>query len=488
MKKNILSVALLAFVLAGSTTSCNDWLDVNHNPNAAEKVEPGYLFNYVAVSWAGMRTGGDMYIPASQSIQIQADGGDTYGGWAEGYYVISPYSLGNNWKCFYSAAGNNLKLAIGLAKEEKVVNNNAIAQCNIIIAENMYEATMLWGDIPYREAWVESVRYPKFDSQESILNDLLGVYDEAIQTIDVNTQSTITEYDPYYSGDMNKWLRLAKSLKFRTLMVMVDKDPSKAEMIGEMLRAGGMIGSSADNMEFKYSVTTGNENPKYKFLEKYLSGKNEAFFAHNNVLKPMQDRKDPRIPKYFDPGVDGQYRGLNTRQQAEVNDKKELLSSVISMNIMRKDMPDLIYSFQEQLFFEAEAYARGLGVAKDMAKADALYKKAIREACVYYGVDASDADEYVAGLKSLGDMSEQEALYEIHIQQWIDLMDRPLEAFVQWRRSGSKGNEVPALEVPAESSAKELMRRWDYSPEELTSNPNSPKKNPNLWDNLWFDI
>ena len=56
MKKKILTYALSALACL---TSCSDWLDINHDPNTAEKVDPGYLFNYVAVNWAGTRTGGD---------------------------------------------------------------------------------------------------------------------------------------------------------------------------------------------------------------------------------------------------------------------------------------------------------------------------------------------------------------------------------------------------------------------------------------------
>lgn len=46
MKKKILTYALSALACL---TSCSDWLDINHDPNTAEKVDPGYLFNYVAV-------------------------------------------------------------------------------------------------------------------------------------------------------------------------------------------------------------------------------------------------------------------------------------------------------------------------------------------------------------------------------------------------------------------------------------------------------
>ena len=44
-------------------------------------------------------------------------------------------------------------LAIKNAEESEPVNHNAIAQCKILLAEHMYEATMLWGDIPFTESW-----------------------------------------------------------------------------------------------------------------------------------------------------------------------------------------------------------------------------------------------------------------------------------------------------------------------------------------------
>ena len=350
-------------------------------------------------------------------------------------------------------------LAIKNAEESEPVNHNAIAQCKILLAEHMYEATMLWGDIPFTESWNGTIKYPKFDSQESVLNGVLSLLDEALQLIDLNDANAIDEYDIYYKGDMNKWMTLAKSLKFRTLMVMVDKDPSKAAAIGTLLQAGELVG-----------------------------GTQILFFASNYMLKPMQERNDPRIPCYFEPGADGVYRGLGNREAAKTDDEENLLSSVVSNYLFRRDAPELIYSCQEQLLLEAEAYARGLGVAQNLSKANELYLKGIREACAFYGVAESDIDTYVTGLPELTTMTQEKALYEIHMQQWIDLMDRPFEEFVQWRRSGTAGNEVPTLQVPEDATSKELIRRWEYSPEEMTANINAPKESPKIWEKLWFDL
>ena len=142
MKSLFKKYTLLSLVACTALTGCSDWLDVNDNPNTAEKVEAGYLFNYVAVCWSGNRLGGDSYIPISMSIQSQADGGDNYGGWGEAYYEISPYSTGNTWKHYYSVGGNNLQLAIEQAKNSSPENVNAEAQCEILLAEHVYEASI----------------------------------------------------------------------------------------------------------------------------------------------------------------------------------------------------------------------------------------------------------------------------------------------------------------------------------------------------------
>ncbi|WP_302587413.1 SusD/RagB family nutrient-binding outer membrane lipoprotein, partial [Parabacteroides goldsteinii] len=273
--KNLINIYILLLLVVCSTlSSCSDWLDVNNNPNTAEKVEAGYLFNYAAVNWSGNRIGGDSYIPFSQSIQSQADGGDNYGGWGEAYYVISTYSLGNTWVSYYSVCGNNLQLAIQQAQNSVPENKNAEAQCLILLAMQVYETTMIYGDVPFSEAWKKEIKYPKFDDQKDVLNGVIDMLDQALAMIDINDKNCIDEYDPYFKGDMSKWIAIANSFKFRTLMVMVDADPSKADDIKKMMDEKKMITSAAGNMEFQYSETAGNENPKYGILAKYTGGIN----------------------------------------------------------------------------------------------------------------------------------------------------------------------------------------------------------------------
>lgn len=476
--KYALAVTLLSTALL--TSSCEKWLDINDNPNQSIKTEPKLLYNYAVTSWVANRTGGDSYIPFGLAAQSIASGGN-YGWGKADVYDISPYSLGNTWKAYYSTAGNNLKLAITQAEAAIPANNNSAAQCKIILAQMMYEATMIWGDIPFAESWRTDVAFPKFDSQKEVMESIIALIDEAVAQIDPASPLKIGDYDLVYKGDMNKWIRFAKSVKFRTLMTMVDKDPSKAAAIGTMLTSGGMIASASDNFSFPFYNQPDKENPKFRLLQKYSGGTNTFFFANKNVLDYMAPTNDPRISKYFDKPVD-QANYLSVQTEEEASDA----TAKISMYLYRADAPEVVFSLQEQLYFEAEAYARGLGVAKDLAKANELYKKATEEALKFNGISAVDASTY-ASTKLPNLTTSVKPLDDIHIAQWIDLMDRPLDAFTQWRRSGPEGSEVPDLNLPDGAPNGPLMRRWLYSPDEETANPNTPK-GTKYTDKLWFDL
>lgn len=486
MKKHLISkyIHLLSVIVFLSLTSCNNWLDVNDNPNTVENADAKYLFNYAATLWSGNRTGGDLYIPLAHGLQIQADGDR----WAfkGSYYDFSTQS-NNTWNNNYLMTGNNLQLALGILKEEGG-KPNAEAQCKILRAIQAYETTMLYGDIPFSEAWGQAnIKYPKFDSQQAVLNAIIALLDEIITQINPNDENRFDEYDAFFNGDMNKWLAIAYSMRFRTLMTMVDADPSKASEIGQMLQASKMISSAENNMEFKYFNTAGNENPKYSIVQAMVGGKNSIFFAHNSVITPMVAYGDARLSRYFTACKDGNYRGLETQEFYKTDEGKVKDVSTISDYLLRPDCPDLIYSYQEQLLLEAEAYARGLGVPQDLKEANKLYKMGIEAACNYYKADTTQTAAFIKRLPDLSDLPAEKAIYEIHLQQWIDLMDRPLEAFTQWRRSGIKGEEVPALTIPPFNSHPGLVRRWEYPGGELTTNPNAPKTSPNLWDAMWFD-
>lgn len=460
-----------------STTSCKKYLDINTSPVTATSVDPKLLFGYSVAAWSSYRNAGDIYFPLVFAHQSIADG-NTFGWDAGDVYDLSPTSMNNVWRMYYNISGNNLQLAIAQAKTNNSPNTEA--QCKVILANLVYETTTLFGDVPFSEAWNPNISYPKFDAQEDVLNGALAIVDDALTLFDEASASKISDYDVFYAGNIAKWKKLANSIKLKILFTMVDKDPTKAAAIGTLVsNPANLIASAAENMEFKYKTTTNNENPKYRLLARYTNGENQWFFAHKNILDYMKPVNDPRIPKYFDLG-DGEteYKGLDTRELADAK------STLISAYLFRKDCPDVMCSYQEVLFYQAEAYARGLGVTANLTTANTLYKKGIEEACKYYGVDATAAATFATGLPALA------SVQDIHIQQWVDFMDRPVEAFVQYRRSGVEGSETPNLTFPADVSVgTKLFRRFTYpSAAETNTNVNKPDVIPVYSDKMWFDL
>ncbi|WP_255484433.1 SusD/RagB family nutrient-binding outer membrane lipoprotein [Pedobacter sp. AK017] len=444
------------------------------------------LFGYAVTAWDVSKNSGDSYIAVGfigQSLSSGADFSDNWG--SSNLYNVSTNVLGNTWKVYFSTAGNNLKLAIKNAETANPVNNNAAAQCKILLAQLMYECTTLYGDVPFTQAWdPEKFPYPKYDSQQSVLESVLSLLEEAKAQIDPSSPFKIADYDVFYGGNMSKWTKLANSIKFKTLMVMADKDPSKAAAIGQLVsNPTTMIASAAENLRVLYTGNTNNENPKFRLF----GGENPFTYASKAVTDIMVPKNDPRLKKYFDlPTGQTQYIGVPANVDANAS------TSLISLYLYRKNAPSLILSYQELLFLQAEAYARGLGVAKNLTTANTLYKQALQVAMEFYEADPTDIANYMKTPANGGHLVDlttaADPVKEIHLEQWVDLMDRPLEAFVQWRRSGPDGSEVPLLTLPKDATPGPLIRRFTLSPDELAANPNIPNPQPKYFDKMWFDL
>lgn len=486
--KNRILFGLLLLSIGGM--SCKKYLDINTNPLQADKVEPNLLFGYAITAWDVNKNSGDGWLPISLFAQTIASGAN-YGWGKDNVYKLSSFTLGNTWKAIYSSGGNNLKLAIKAAESAVPVNNNAAAQCKIVLAQILYEGATLYGDVPFTQAFqVNDFPYPKYDAQKDVFENIIKLLDEANAQIDLASPDKIIAYDVFYTGNMATWKKLANSIKLKVLMVMVDKDPTKAAAIGQLVSApASMLASASENWTYKYYAITSNENPKYRLFKEYTNGDNIWFFANSNVFNYMNTTPtiDPRVPRYFEPGDDGQYRAVATEATANKN------TSLISAYLYRKDAPSVLLSYQEILLLQAEAYARGLGVAKDLTKAQQLFKDGVKAAMTFYEADPAQIDLFINGNTSVAATlpnltTDADPVKQIHLQQWIDLMDRPMEAFVQWRRSGPDGNEVPALTLPLGAFSGPLIRRFTLSPDEISSNPNVPNPLPKYFDKMWFDL
>ena len=259
--KRLINKILFGLTLTGGSLglhSCGDWLDINSNELAATKTEAGYLFNYAAINYSSKRVGGDQWLPIIYAAQVASDADNWFVG--ADMYNISTYATGNGWVTSYSSCGYNLLKAIEFRHGRN--DSNSVAQCKILLANTVWESSMLYGDIPYSEAWnIEGTQTPKFDTQKDVFYSVIGLLDEALDGIDESNSKRIDKYDIYYTGDMAKWRRLGNSLKLKFYMYLANKEDVGDE-IKAIIDGGELMNSSADDFVFPLLHDAGQPEPQ----------------------------------------------------------------------------------------------------------------------------------------------------------------------------------------------------------------------------------
>lgn len=453
---------ILAALLALSTTACFKDSDINIDPNRSTSVNPALLFAGSATQFSLLRVG-ELTWPVALMSQMWASGGR----WGLGQAQYDQTRIRSVWGRTYTDVLKNLNVAIEIAEAAQPVNKNAVAQCKILMAFAYAQTSLLWGDIPFSEASTGQIDLPKFDKQQDVLNGCVAMIDEALGMIDPAGKGIIAPSDLYYGGNMAKWLKFGNSLKLRILFSMVDADPSKGAVIGQLISAGNMIASSADAMQFKYFNQPGRQNPRFSFTAIFRGGVQTDWYCSKPVYDLLASLNDPRIPFFFQPGpaaAANEYIALNSVETFSTK------SALVNMNLLRADLPEVSFSYSEQLLFEAEAFARGFAPGGFDA-ATTRYRAGVRESLLSFGVPIADASDYAAGLPALTATNFKMQLSQ---QQYLDLFMRPVEGWVQHRRSGSVGQEIPAMTTPAGAPVAGLVRRLLYRSEEIASNPNTP--------------
>lgn len=462
---------LSILVLALSFSSCQkDYFDINTDPDAATTVDPEFLLNKSAISYANERMA-EIY---GTRLYPQMWLGGDYNVWEDEIFIVSPFTTNNFWSISYTDVMTNANKAIELSQSKYTNPKNAVAQLKVWKAFVFYNTTMLWEDIPFSEVGqIESIVAPKYDKQEVVLNGVLTLLDEAIADFSVANPEKLK--DPWFSGDISKWIKIANALKLKVLMTMVDADPSKASEIGNLISSGEFMSSNSDNWKFQYIDEAGKKNPTWMIIEKYYGSSQEAWLASNVVLNLLQSNNDPRLDRFYMIGPDAvDYIGI---EPYEVISERIYEISYVSTDIIRGDYPDYMVTYAEQELLIAEAIQRGFA----SGNADAKLLSGITASMSHFGVDASSTSTYTGAIPSLGSLSSSDALQLIYKEQYLNLFDRVVDPWIQWRRT-----EYPALTLPEDAAISDIIRRLPYSPTEQSSNANALPNKP-LDTKMWFD-
>jgi len=465
--KNIFT-GIAAIVMLAIPLSCSEQLDINTNPLAASKADPNAVLPYVIVQYSNRKVTElgtrmvDVYQHSHFTFNSPRNGGGAAGG----------FLSGNAWQMLYNQVLPNLSLVEKDAKAVGVSNNNVAAVAVILKALAYFDATCLWGDVPFTEAInAAEFPFPKFDNQETVLNGVLTLLDEAIALIDALPASgtaSLTQGDLIYGGNMANWKAYANSMKLRTLMLIRNKDTSVDSKIVALL-SQPLIATNAQAAMLRYPGTTGNENAWKQIVTAFGTGSNETtnYFAPAPALRNLLT-DDPRLQLWCVDGTLGGYQVRNISQQPNASYAR------YSNNLIRGSLPDIWFLPAEISFYKAELVVKGV-ISGD---ANALYRQGVTEALTFYGqaipgavttLSTSQITTFVTGLTDLATLTPEESLQKIHEQQYIEAILRPIEAWNTVRRT-----KVPVMDPSPGSLISTMLKRLQYSPTERAANPNNP--------------
>lgn len=178
-------------------------------------------------------------------------------------YRFSDSSFDNAWNTgYYQGSLANLNEIKKLAQEESNANIEAIA--NILLAHEFGILTNVFGDIPMSEALQGNDNLtPAYDTQEDVYKNIIALLEEATTQLENGTtESSLTEFDLIYQGNLDGWRKLAFGLKARYMLNLSKKDPSLYSEILGLVQTSSFT-SSEEQANFTYSLNL--PNPLFSF-------------------------------------------------------------------------------------------------------------------------------------------------------------------------------------------------------------------------------
>ncbi|MGL6129295.1 SusD/RagB family nutrient-binding outer membrane lipoprotein [Chryseobacterium artocarpi] len=450
---------IIGSLVALSLASCSDSFDdLNVDPKNPTEVPGSFLFTN------GVKSLFDQMGSTSVNSNIFRLVAQH---WTETQYVSETnYDIRNralpeaHWNEMYGPVLYSLKKA----KESVIVDTtlkdgekkNQIAFITIAQVYAWQQMVDVFGNIPYSRA-LEGVdnTTPVYDDAFTIYKDLLVQVAHAYNDIDDTSGGLETDF--IYGGQMEKWKKLAASLRFKLAMRIADFDPALSKAEAEAAYNDGLIASNEDNFVLKYQNNTANANPLYADL--VLSGRLD-FVPSDTFVDYLNDLNDPRRSVYFDnnkmPYIGGVYGSLN-----EYSDFTHL-----GKIFYKRDLQGDLMDYSEISFLLAEAKERGYNVGSSAA---AYYTQAVKASMEYWGVAPGDITTYLARpdvnyASAPGTWKEK-----IGKQFWIAMYNRGFEAWSVYRKY-----DAPGLRLPAETG-RPVPKRFTYPVTE--SNLNSSNYN-----------
>jgi hypothetical protein len=299
-------------LLAGALTlsgGCQNFLDVNDNPNAPQTVSANLylapMLHWMVTSpvWDGRFVG--------RYTQQWTVPGATLSTWDRMGYDPGSDNGGQQWRDVYWNLGQNLVDMMDKARDEQRWDLLGVGY--ILKGWGWQVLTDMHSEIIITEAFDQTKFTFDYDSQEYAYGEVKRLLDSAIVLLQRTDGAVDASYmgrtDRIYNGDRTKWLRFAYGLRalhlnhysnkasYRPLDVIADVDRSFA--------------SSADDALLQYPATVNDDRNFMGWTRNNFRGYRQTKFVVDLMNGTHFGAVDPRMSRMLSPSPDGQYRGYD---------------------------------------------------------------------------------------------------------------------------------------------------------------------------------
>ena len=414
---SVILFAIFAFL------GCNDFAEINNNPNEPVNVSTSVLLTSAMRSSintadkASFLLSNNISQLTARTVRREVDAYN----W-NAFPVV--------WEGFYESL-TNVEKVIDKASEDGNDKTAGVAQ--VLRAWIYSQLTNVYGDIPYSEAIKgESLNFtPTYDRQEDIYTDLLQRLKGAVNSL---RGSGTIEGDIIYLGDSEKWIKFGNSLILRLLMYS-SRVRDVSQEFRQIVEQGAIFTSNDQQAVLDFPDVFPNQF--------YTLPLKQGDFDDVNMSKSsvdvMVDYKDPRLNRYarpdnldFDnPTFSGYKNGLGAQFGSRLGLAYFDYPGHITANTFGIPYADgILMTYSEVEFLIAEGILNGW-IEGDI---EFHYKRGIKSSHDYYQVNYgpfgwTDFEDFYSnsGVK----YNEPMDLWE---QKWLSLYFTALDPYFEVRR------------------------------------------------------
>jgi hypothetical protein len=469
-------------------SSCDNFLDINQNPNYPTDVSDELLLTSSIAAVTNVHCA-DWGLIGSFWSQHWAQNNTS-----SQYKIYESYALSSNTNViersyramFVDGLSDN---EIFMKKVEADENWGAYLMGAVIKAYGFQYLVDMYGNVPYTEAFLGAEKLnPVIDKGESIYAD---IYDLLMKALSQDYSHFVGELyeinDIIFEGHIDDWEAFAHSLRLRILLRQYDANTAFAadeiaKLLAEM-EAGNIYLLDKDVAVSNFEDADSKSNPLYESDQRQLNTTNNIK-ACITFVSFLEANGDSRLESLFVP-IGNQYLGLVPGSYNVPSTEFEA-HKIIASPVIEPEMPVFWMTYAESELLIAEAYLR-MG---NVAKAKDYYESGVAASFDRMGADIG---ELLTGAYAFPETGFNDQLKAIIMQKWVDAAEggRGLESHIERVRTGfpeesqisaqiQPGYEIPDNYIPGTliyskkgTTGGILPRRFPYADSELNFNSNA---------------